>query len=139
LSPYAFSTANRFWAGVPDPDGADRAERRSRRTRDPEDVALDRMPDGPVSTDVDEFGDEVRGIVAEICGYDRHDVPPDALLFEELGYDSIMVVQLKARVEERWGLAVDGGELLPELTTPRRLIAFLRRHIQSVEAGGQRD
>ena len=75
-------------------------------------------------------------LVADICGYPRHQVTRDASLHGQLGYDSIMVVQLKERIKARWGIPVDLQKLLIEVSTPGQLIDHLRTRIVVADREG---
>ncbi|MGA4848559.1 type I polyketide synthase [Streptomyces sp. G5(2025)] len=123
LTPYAFSTATRFWAGAPArPDGPRRMEliaTRDQPTPEP-------RPERADVTEADAFERDVLGVVADVCGYAAHEIRADSLLHEELGFDSIMLIQLKDRLEQRWSQPIDAAELLPELTTAGDITRFLR-------------
>ncbi|MFI9076355.1 type I polyketide synthase [Streptomyces sioyaensis] len=127
LTPYVFSTATRFWSSRPvEADSAVRTTLVSTR---------DRLSTASVAPSVDAaksdaFDRDVLGIVSDVCGYAVHEVTPDSLLHEELGFDSIMLIQLKDRLERRWGHPIDAGELLPELTTAGDVTRFLRGRVE---------
>ncbi|MCI4065578.1 acyltransferase domain-containing protein [Micromonospora sp. R77] len=121
LSPYPFSTAARFWLGAPAATPAHPV---------PEPAHLRPLPASrPAPPPGDHLDDEVLDLVAEVCGYPRHQVARDASLHEQLGYDSIMVVQLKERIEARWGIRIDVRELLSEVGTPGQLVEHLRTRV----------
>ncbi|MEU6608722.1 beta-ketoacyl synthase N-terminal-like domain-containing protein [Streptomyces shenzhenensis] len=133
LPPYAFSTRTRYWA------------RHSVRTtgtaagptapapaahREPETTAasaavrtLDR-PGGPA----DPVADAVLDAVRQVGGYADAEIGPHDRLYEDLGFDSVMIMELKNRLEARLagiaGLTVQ--DLLPRLSSVGDLIAFLR-------------
>jgi acyl carrier protein len=81
-------------------------------------------PDGPV----DPVADAVLGAVRLVGGYGDADIGPHDRLYEDLGFDSVMIMELKNRVEAR--LAGIGTlkvqDLLPRLSSVGDLIAFLR-------------
>ncbi|MFF0221215.1 type I polyketide synthase [Streptomyces sp. NPDC004629] len=129
LPPYAFSTQTRYWArnavrsaepqaGPPAPDLVPH--------RDPETapvLALDR-PAGPA----DPVADAVLDAVRLVGGYADTEIGPHDRLYEDLGFDSVMIMELKNRLEAR--LAGIGTltvqDLLPRLSSVGDLVAFLR-------------
>ncbi|MYZ34567.1 MULTISPECIES: acyltransferase domain-containing protein, partial [unclassified Streptomyces] len=135
LPPYTFSTEHRYWARNP-VRGAETVAPLAGPTapalaahREPETVTaslltLDRPGGGPA----DPVGDAVLGAVRLVGGYIDADIGPHDRLYEDLGFDSVMIMELKNRLETR--LAGVGTltvqDLLPRLSSVGDLIAFLR-------------
>ncbi|WP_445529211.1 type I polyketide synthase [Streptomyces cyslabdanicus] len=65
--------------------------------------------------------------VGQVGGYAPDELGPELRLYEDLGFDSVMVMELKTRLEERLtGLgSVTVQELLPRLATIGDLVSFL--------------
>ncbi|OII69235.1 type I polyketide synthase [Streptomyces sp. CC77] len=130
LPAYAFSTEHRYWAGNPvrrrgGPPGATTPGPGPCAAPEPASAAvlpLDRRggPADPVET-------AVLGAVRAVGGYTGAEVGPRDRLYEDLGFDSVMVMELKNRLESRLtGIgAVQVRDLLPRLTSVGDLVAFL--------------
>ncbi|MFD4119252.1 type I polyketide synthase [Streptomyces niveus] len=127
LPPYAFSTEHRYWARNPvRAPGTAALETAPAAHPEPGNapasvLTLDR-PGGPA----DPVADAVLGAVRLVGGYT--DVGPHDRLYEDLGFDSVMIMELKNRLEAR--LAGIGTltvqDLLPRLSSVGDLVAFLR-------------
>ncbi|MET0233302.1 MAG: type I polyketide synthase [Kibdelosporangium sp.] len=124
LTPYSFSTANRFWSR---PTGTTRVELTSIRPVEPSGRAEQAggVPDG-VPNDV---AVEVLSILADVCGYEVHELSQDMDLYQDLGFDSIMLVQLKQRLEGAWNREMSIPELAPSLTRARDLVGFVQAQL----------
>uniref|UniRef100_A0AAU2ABJ2 Type I polyketide synthase n=1 Tax=Streptomyces sp. NBC_00093 TaxID=2975649 RepID=A0AAU2ABJ2_9ACTN len=112
LTPYAFSTEHRFWHR-----GA--AETRTESPTEPE-----KPPVQPSTT----AAAAVLDAISQVGGY-----PPTALsdasrLYEDLGFDSVAVMELKSRIEERLPAIGDlpVHELLPRLSSVGDLVAYVQ-------------
>ncbi|MGW0737468.1 beta-ketoacyl synthase N-terminal-like domain-containing protein [Streptomyces sp. NPDC002851] len=130
LAPYAFDTERRFWRSpvahhVRTEDQADQADQY-------EPSAL--RPSSPVEPDATRraAGDcsvltAVQEAVTEVGGYEPGRVHRDTRFYEDLAFDSVMLMQLKDRIETRLPQAADVTvqQLLPELRTVGTLAAFL--------------
>ncbi|MER6528550.1 acyltransferase domain-containing protein, partial [Streptomyces sp. NPDC001508] len=131
LPPYAFSTRTRYWARhlVRSAEtAAGRAAPDLVPHWDPETApapvrATDR-PAGPA----DPVADAVLDAVRLVGGYAGTEIGPHDRLYEDLGFDSVMIMELKNRLETR--LAGIGTltvqDLLPRLSSVGDLVAFLR-------------
>ncbi|MER5768704.1 type I polyketide synthase [Streptomyces sp. NPDC001985] len=140
LAPYAFSDAHRFWTrapiraaavgvGVP-PAGPLAAERSGpgAETTGSGGGRTAVLPPARGARPGDAVAREVIAAVAGVGGYAPGEVSPHSLLYEDLGFDSVMVMELKDRVQERLpGLAeLSVQDLLPRLSSVGDLIGFLR-------------
>ncbi|MET0135543.1 MAG: beta-ketoacyl synthase N-terminal-like domain-containing protein [Kibdelosporangium sp.] len=112
LTPYEFSTESRFWTKP---------------------LELVRPVETPARRP-DDVATGVLEILADVCGYQPHEVSQDSKLYEDLGFDSLMVTQLKERVERHWGQQIGLADLAPELTRARDLIRFVRDQIVAPDA-----
>ncbi|MER7457068.1 acyl carrier protein [Micromonospora sp. NPDC126480] len=75
--------------------------------------------------------DDVRRLLRESAGVDESvDLDGDVgeLEFQDLGYDSLAVLELTARIEQEYGVKVREDDVT-ELTTPARLIDYVNRHV----------
>ncbi|NBM17276.1 type I polyketide synthase [Streptomyces sp. GC420] len=137
LPPFAFSTEHRFWARNP--------VRAPGTVAAAADMPVGRVPaqatgheeaaaaasvltlDRPGGT-ADPVGDTVLDAIRLVGGYTASDVGPHDRLYEDLGFDSVMIMELKNRLEVR--LAGIGTltvqDLLPRLSSVGDLIAYLR-------------
>jgi acyl transferase domain-containing protein len=125
LRPYVFSGARRFWhreQEAPEPRPAPAAVREAvRETREPA-RRLDALTQerDPVLAAVIEA-------VAEVGGHDLAQVVDSARFYEDLGFDSVMIMQLKDQVETRLPQVgeVSIQQLLPALRSVGSLAEFL--------------
>ncbi|MGQ4365475.1 type I polyketide synthase [Streptomyces sp. SAS_272] len=120
LAPYAFSTEHTFWQPAP------------RRTDRAEPPAAAPPPAGAhTGPDADEERDPVLAAVietvVEVGEYDPQRVGRHTRLYADLGFDSVMIMQLKDRLEARLpqteGVTVQ--QLLPALRSVGSLADFL--------------
>ncbi|MFC1709671.1 acyl carrier protein [Candidatus Omnitrophota bacterium] len=68
-----------------------------------------------------EFEQEIREIIAEIIERDSKDITLDANLFEDLGADSMMALEILAAMEKKYHVVVPEDKL-PELTSLRKIM-----------------
>lgn len=138
LAPYVFSDQHRYWAAhaparlgtlpVSVPQPADPAAESGQREQDqefkPAAVAVLNMSRGRAEGPVAQAALEA---VGQVGGYGTGELTPELRLYEDLGFDSVMVMELKTRLEERLtGLdAVTVQDLLPRLATIGDLVSFL--------------
>jgi acyl carrier protein len=68
---------------------------------------------------------ELRGLVAEALELPVADLTDDAGLVEELGVDSLMIMEIMVRIEQRYGVQVDDEEFMDVRTFAdvRKLVA----------------
>ncbi|MEW2620559.1 type I polyketide synthase [Streptomyces sp. NPDC048106] len=131
LPPYTFSTEHRYWAREPvhgrgtvaEPPAQVLAPHQGPQSAPAAVLTLDR-PGGPA----DPVADAVLGAVRTVGGYTDAEVGPHDRLYEDLGFDSVMIMELKSRLESRLSgigtLTVQ--DLLPRLSSVGDLVAFLR-------------
>ncbi|WP_406365855.1 type I polyketide synthase [Streptomyces sp. NBC_01546] len=130
MSPYVFSSAQRYWdrraplpaATAPAPASA--GERLPER-QDPQ------AAPAPASAPARDAGDPVLlavvQAVTEVGGYPPERVVREARFHEDLGFDSVMIMQLKNRVEARLPHVgeVSVQQMLPALRSVGSLAEFL--------------
>ncbi|MFJ2900482.1 type I polyketide synthase [Streptomyces sp. NPDC087218] len=132
LAPYAFATEHAFWQPAPrQPDPA--ADRTSDRTPDATGTVAGTPAAAPVQAPAGEAGehDPVLGAVieaiVEVGEYPPERVGRQTRLYADLGFDSVMIMQLKDRIEHRLprteGVTVQ--QLLPALRSVGSLADFL--------------
>ncbi|WNI23560.1 beta-ketoacyl synthase N-terminal-like domain-containing protein [Streptomyces sp. ITFR-16] len=125
LGPYVFSTAQRYWDRPPTPPVT--APAAAEASPVPE------APEVPVVRDVPAPGTgdpvllAVVEAVTEVGGYPTERVVREARFHEDLGFDSVMIMQLKNRVEARLPRVgeVSVQQLLPALRSVGSLAEFL--------------
>lgn len=129
LAPYVFSSAQRYWDRPP-------ASVEPRVERRPDMPAVSReTPMSEVSRETPngETGDDDPVLVAvveavtEVGGYPTERVVREARFHEDLGFDSVMIMQLKNRVEARLPRVgeVSVQQMLPALRSVGSLAEFL--------------
>ncbi|MFE0625724.1 acyl carrier protein [Streptomyces sp. NPDC058864] len=59
----------------------------------------------------------VREIVGEMSPSGKRDVAPSDLLVEDLGYDSLAVIELSLQIESAFGLSSMSQGTVPDITT----------------------
>ncbi|WP_367045441.1 beta-ketoacyl synthase N-terminal-like domain-containing protein [Streptomyces sp. Je 1-332] len=136
LAPYAFSDDHRYWAAhTPTRGGA------APRSAGPVAVpAPEQQPaaEEPLSEptgvltltrgqDDDPVALAVQAAVGQVGGYSGEELAPQLRLYEDLGFDSVMIMELKNRLEERLtGIGqLTVQDLLPRLSSVGDLVSFL--------------
>ena len=71
--------------------------------------------------------EKVRGVIAETLTCDLEKVTNEALLVDDLGADSLSLVELAMAIEEAAGVTVE-DEALPTLKTVGDVKAYLEAH-----------
>ncbi|MFD7986668.1 type I polyketide synthase [Kitasatospora indigofera] len=141
LSPYAFSTAHRYWSRNPVAAPGQAAPARpavsavsavsAGAAADPAPapegsarvVDIDRSAKTP-----DALAHAVLGAVAGVGGYPPEEISVRSRLYQDLGFDSVMVMELKSRIEAQLPAVgeLSVQELLPRLSTVGELVGHLR-------------
>ncbi|GAQ66452.1 type I polyketide synthase [Streptomyces scabiei] len=149
LAPYAFSDAHRFWARTPVraapaadlsvvPDRADTApHQREQQTAPGHGAVLTAvLPAAPEDASTAPVARAVIEAVAEVGGYATDEVSRQSLLYEDLGFDSVMIMELKDRLQERLdGLeTISVQDLLPRLSSVGDLVDYLQDRAGSAVA-----
>ena len=62
----------------------------------------------------DEIFEKVQSTLVDALGVDEEDVTPDATLFQDLGAESIDLLDIVFRLERNFGIKIPRGELFPE-------------------------
>src|SRR3954465_1450478 len=62
----------------------------------------------------DEIFEKVQSTLVDALGVDGDDVTPDATLFEDLGAESIDLLDIVFRLQRNFGIKIPRGELFPE-------------------------
>ncbi|MFI1887736.1 type I polyketide synthase [Streptomyces jumonjinensis] len=154
LAPYAFSDAHRFWTRAPVRSGsAVRAGSAAgvqvlpaqpysgelepgRPAAGAGETLTAVLPSAREAAPADPVARAVIAAVAEVGGYAPDEISPLSLLYEDLGFDSVMVMELKDRIQERLtGLeAMSVQDLLPRLSSVGDLIGYLQDRVGSAVA-----
>ncbi|MEJ2070167.1 MAG: acyl carrier protein [Syntrophobacterales bacterium] len=71
--------------------------------------------------------EKVSNIVAEKLGVDRAEVTPDAVFIDDLGADSLDLVELIMAMEEEFGFEI-ADEEAEKLRTVGDVISFIKAH-----------
>ncbi|MFF3062166.1 type I polyketide synthase [Streptomyces sp. NPDC057909] len=133
LHPYEFSAQRRYWdlpVAIPAASAPRADDRRPADQPSPDDRGAAESAAPAPSPDTDRVAHAVRTAIAEASGYELGEIVLRSRLYEDLGLDSVQVMQLKVRIEtalpELSEFTVQ--QLLPHLTTVGALIEFLREH-----------
>lgn len=62
----------------------------------------------------DEIFQKIQATLVDALGVDEDDVTPDATLFNDLGAESIDLLDIVFRLERNFGIKIPRGELFPE-------------------------
>ncbi|MEU0743258.1 acyl carrier protein [Streptomyces sp. NPDC006134] len=80
--------------------------------------------------------DELKRILLEAAGADEQvDLDGDILdtEFQDLGYESLALLETSSRIERRYGISLD-DEAVSDALTPRALIAVVNARLTAVRA-----
>lgn len=133
LPGYVFADLPRFWASAATRPGTASLVVEKAPARVGVEAGVGVMPrprqgqgQGPRPRGQDGPANEVLAAVAEIGDYAVADLKPEVKLHEDLGFDSIMVMQLGDRLTTLLRLAepIPVAELLPRVSTVGELLAF---------------
>ncbi|MCG5218885.1 phosphopantetheine-binding protein [Streptosporangium soli] len=81
--------------------------------------------------------DDLRRILRDCAGQDESvDLDGDIadLLFAEIGYDSLAMLETVSRVEREFGTSIP-DEAVQEMVTPRTTLAYINRRLAEDTAG----
>ena len=130
MAPYAFSEAHRYWNTPPTRHG--RTELRVQPAPD-QAPSAGRPDTGPARLTLPgraafagRVPEQVLAAVALVGGYSLDELSPGSRPYEDLCFDSVMLLELKKQVEKRLPEVqeVSVPELLPVLSTLGELVAF---------------
>ena len=76
---------------------------------------------------MDGLTQKIHSIVAEQLGVDEADLAPEASLLDDLGADSLDVVELVMALEEAFGLEIS-DEDAEKLTTVKQAVDYIGAH-----------
>ncbi|MBA2356254.1 MAG: acyl carrier protein [Luteitalea sp.] len=71
--------------------------------------------------------DKVKSIIVEQLGVDEEEVTPDASFVDDLGADSLDVVELVMAFEEEFGVEIPDDDA-EKITRVREAIAYIETH-----------
>jgi acyl transferase domain-containing protein len=123
LPPYAFGDGTRFWRELDVASPAVSA---------PVAAALPDADSGaPTSADADSVAARVRQVIAEIGGYTSEEIGPNALLGEDLGYDSLLQLRLIERLRNEYPQLEDASisELIPVIKDVDDVVRYVQDRI----------
>jgi acyl transferase domain-containing protein len=116
LPPYVFGDRGRFWAS------------KTPAAKEPAETAGAAVPDAaPEQVAASPLAQQALAVLAEVGGYATSELPMDAKLLEDLGYDSITLMRLGDRLTEilRPEQATSFTELLLRLETVGDVLSFV--------------
>jgi act minimal PKS acyl carrier protein len=84
--------------------------------------------------------EDLRGILIECAGGDANALPRDLVdvPFEELGYDSLVLIETSATLKRQYGVVIP-DEQLTELRTPAELLQLINDRAAPVAVAGHVD
>ncbi|WP_026669243.1 acyl carrier protein [Butyrivibrio sp. AE3006] len=71
--------------------------------------------------------DEIKEIIAETLGVDEDKVTPDANLIDDLGADSLAIVELHMEIEEKLGIKIP-DEAITDLHTVSDVLEAINKN-----------
>ena len=71
--------------------------------------------------------EKVRDVIVETLGCDAEKVIPEASLTEDLGADSLALVELVMALEEAAGISIDDGDVA-NLKTAADILNYIKAH-----------
>jgi acyl carrier protein len=71
--------------------------------------------------------DKVKSIIVEQLGVDEEEVTPDASFVDDLGADSLDVVELVMAFEEEFGVEIPDDDAV-KITRVREAISYIEQH-----------
>ncbi|MBQ7777374.1 MAG: acyl carrier protein [Oscillibacter sp.] len=71
--------------------------------------------------------EKVRDVIVETLGCDAEKVTPEASLTEDLGADSLALVELVMALEEAAGISIDDGDVA-NLKTAADILNYIKAH-----------
>ena len=74
--------------------------------------------------------EKVRHIIVEQLGVDEDEVKAEASFVDDLGADSLDVVELVMALEEEFGLEI-GDEDAEKLTTVKKVVDYIESHVKT--------
>ena len=74
--------------------------------------------------------DKVKHIIVEQLGVDAEEVKPGATFIDDLGADSLDVVELVMALEEEFGLEIN-DEDAEKLTTVTHAVEYIQGHVKA--------
>jgi acyl transferase domain-containing protein len=133
LPPYAFGDGTRFWRDL-DTAGTARPAPAPSARPDAGSVVAPRAESEP-SPGTDPVAEKVRHIIAEIGGYTPEEIDPNALLGEDLGYDSLLQLRLVDRIRTEYPQLDDApvDELLLAIRNVDDVVRYVAPRIAGVE------
>jgi acyl transferase domain-containing protein len=142
LAPYSFSAAHRYWSHKPvtvlQPDADDRLGWDAApwtSQLDGATAAKSQPAEAPASAAAgdDPVWEAVVSVISQVGDYLPSQISPRSRLYEDLGFDSVMAMELRDRLESRLsGLgSLSTQELLAVMATAGELAEFLRSRYES--------
>ena len=126
-TPYVFCDEHRYWSPKPittlhstadDPFGTDAASWQHPRTAS--------QITANATSATNEIWDAVLAAISQVGDYAADQIFANSRLYEDLGFDSVMTMELKHRLEARLpGTPFSAGDLLPAMSTVGELAEFL--------------
>ena len=74
--------------------------------------------------------EKVKGIIVEQLGVDEEEVTPDASFVDDLGADSLDVVELVMAFEEEFGVEIPDDDA-EKITRVREAISYIETHAKA--------
>ncbi|MFF4650447.1 type I polyketide synthase [Streptomyces sp. NPDC001380] len=140
LAPYAFSDAHRFWAEPPTRRGRPRSSLRLQpEPGEPlpqEPAGLVRLAPAGRSAFTGRVPERVAAAVARVGGYSVDELSAHSRLYEDLGFDSVLLMELKKQLEQQLPElgALSVPDLLPVLSSVAELTAWCEARAASATA-----
>ncbi|MBM3245674.1 MAG: acyl carrier protein [Candidatus Omnitrophica bacterium] len=75
------------------------------------------------------FEEEIKGIIAEVLEKDPSEITPTARFFEDLGVDSMMALEIMAAIEKRYKITIP-EEKLAEMRTLNDTVMVSKQYLE---------
>jgi acyl carrier protein len=136
LPPYAFGDGTRFWRELDTAPAAPAPSARPGRSAAPapeSDTPESDPSESATSAGYDTIAAKVRHLIADIGGYTSAEIDPNALLGEDLGYDSLLQLRLIDRIRTEYPQLEDApvDELLLAIKSVDDVVAYVADRISS--------
>ena len=77
------------------------------------------------------YEEEIRGIIAEIAELEEDEIQSDQSFSEDLGFDSMMALEIVAKLEKRYKIKIPEEEMV-NLSNLNNTVSLVMNHFNSL-------
>ena len=88
----------------------------------------EKLSGAPGLRESNDFEPMIRKIVGDILEIDPYSINPDARLVEDLGMDSMMALEILAKLEKKYRIRIPEKEL-PKITSLRQVLQLTNKYV----------